>query len=617
MQKLLKASILAFYLSRTVAGQATPDQAPAFNGRRQTNVALFPFETVVLTEKAVENYPELQFANGTVASAACKILPSDSTWPSQSVWNVVNSLTGNALISTVPSAASCYNDWGVYDASQCTYVTNEWSNSDFHELDPTSIMSPFFEGNSCLPTDDPTATCALGGYPNYVINASSVLDIQVAVNLARNLNMRLVVKNTGHDFSGKSSGANSLSVWTHWLKEITYYPSFSGFGYSGPAFKVGTGIQGFEIYEAAYAQGLMVVGGEGVTVGFAGGYIQGGGHSPLSSLHGMAADQVLQYEVVTADGQFVTANANTNSDLFWALRGGGGSTFGVVTSVVVKAYKDVPVTTVNFSFSYGGSVTEAAFWQAIRAYMTTFPTMVDSGVYSYFKIFGNTFYMAPFFAPNLSVSRVNALLQPFYDELDALDIPYTPNVTTYSSFYPAWSDNFPQEAVGQTNLQTGSRLFPRSNFEDETTFNATVDAIQSVIEAGISLVAFNMAPTLAAGGNANNSVNPAWRTAVMHAIGGAGWATNATESEIQTVRNNFTYVQLQEWRDVTPGGGCYLGESDINEPDFQQAFYGSYYEQLYDLKQQYDPYNLFYAPTAVGSENWIYNNVTGTLCPSS
>lgn len=69
----------------------------------------------------------------------------------------------------------------------------------------------------------------------------------------------------------------------------------------------------------------MVVGGEGLTVGYSGGYLQGGGHSPLSSILGMGADHVLEYQVVTGDGRFVTASSSQNSDLFWALRGGGGS----------------------------------------------------------------------------------------------------------------------------------------------------------------------------------------------------------------------------------------------------------------------------------------------------
>jgi hypothetical protein len=61
---------------------------------------------------------------------------------------------------------------------------------------------------------------------------------------------------------------------------------------------------------------------------------------------------------------------------------------------------------------------------------------------------------------------------------------------------------------------------------------------------------------------------------------------------------------MVKWRAVSPGAGAYFSEADINEPNFQQAFYGSYYPQLYALKQQLDPYGLFYARTAVGSEDW-------------
>lgn len=67
----------------------------------------------------------------------------------------------------------------------------------------------------------------------------------------------------GHDFSGKSAGANSLSIWTHFFKDIEYIPKYGRNGYNGPAFKVGSGVQVFELYKAAADRGLMVVGGEG------------------------------------------------------------------------------------------------------------------------------------------------------------------------------------------------------------------------------------------------------------------------------------------------------------------------------------------------------------------
>lgn len=164
--------------------------------------------------------------------------------------------------------------------------------------DPASIMLPLYEGRTCMPPGfNYTDTCEIGGYPAYVVNVTNVAQIQLAVNFARNLNLRLVVKNTGHDFNGKAAGKGALSIWTHWLKDKAFYPQYKAAnGYVGPAIKIGSGVQVWEAYEYAKANGVTVIGGEAITVGMGGGYTAGGGHSPLSSLYGMAADQVLAME---------------------------------------------------------------------------------------------------------------------------------------------------------------------------------------------------------------------------------------------------------------------------------------------------------------------------------
>lgn len=97
----------------------------------------------------------------------------------------------------------------------------------------------------------------------------------------------------------------------------------------------------------------------------------------------MAADQVLAYEVVTADGRFITASNTVNADLFWALRGGGGSTFGVVTSVIAKAHPKIKVTKSVFSFQAAPD-DSVNFWKAVHAYLKRFPTFTNAGTYSYF-----------------------------------------------------------------------------------------------------------------------------------------------------------------------------------------------------------------------------------------
>lgn len=237
-------------------------------------------------------------------------------------------------------------------------------------------MSPFYEGSTCMPPSQgsETVNCTLGGYPYYIVNATTVAQIQLAVNMARNLDLRLVIKNTGHDFSGKSSGEGALSIWTHNMKTLEYQPQFEGSTYSGPAVKMGSGVQEYEAYTFANENGVTVVGGEGETVGIAGGYVQGGGHSPLSSVYGLATDSVLAYQVITADGQFVTASDDEHADLFWALRGGGGGTFGVVTSVTVKAWPKIGATVSLFTLSTGDSLSPETFWLAMRAFLSHFVT---------------------------------------------------------------------------------------------------------------------------------------------------------------------------------------------------------------------------------------------------
>jgi FAD/FMN-containing dehydrogenase len=114
------------------------------------------------------------------------------------------------------------------------------------------------------PTIYNSGTCTVGGYPAYVIKAKSVLDLQLGINFARNDGLRLIVKNTGHDFSGKSTGYGSLSLWTHGLKDIQFFDNYvDESGYSGPAIKAGAGVQAFELYKAANDHGVVVVAGEG------------------------------------------------------------------------------------------------------------------------------------------------------------------------------------------------------------------------------------------------------------------------------------------------------------------------------------------------------------------
>ncbi|KFY50051.1 hypothetical protein V496_09623 [Pseudogymnoascus sp. VKM F-4515 (FW-2607)] len=213
--------------------------------------------------------------------------------------------------------------------------------------------------------------------------------------------------------------------------------------------------------------------------------------------------------------------------------------------------------------------------------------------------------MLPFFAPNMTQSETAALLRPWFADLAGLGIEVDPVYFPADNFHDAWAAGFPLEVVGGSAAKTGGRLFPRRNWEDEDLLNATFDAIRYPIEQGGVFLGFNIAaPGISGLAVPDNAVNPAWREAVLHAIA-VMILPDPDPAAIAVLSERLTMDWLKRWRDVSPGAGAYMSEADVTEPDVQQSFYGdSKYPRLYALKKKIDPHGLFYAPTAVGSEDW-------------
>ncbi|KAK6592235.1 hypothetical protein QC760_008259 [Botrytis cinerea] len=616
--------------------------------------ALFSNEVVQLTDGVLENVAAainnesisslFAFDSDSTASKrsarACKLLPGDRLWPITLIWDIFDILLGGALIKSSPLAAVCYPEWPEYDAAKCASITADWYFSELHEADPTSIQLPLYQGRTCMPPGfNYTDTCEQGGYPSYVVNVTNVAQIQLAVNFARNLDLSIVIKNTGHDFNGKASGKGALTVWTHHLKNKAYLPNFvAANGYSGPAIKVGSGTLVYEAYEYAKSLGGTVIGGEAVTVGMGGGYIAGGGHSPLSSLYGMGSDQVLAMEVVLANGKFITCDSKTNSDVFWMLRGGGGSTIGVVTSLTVKLLPKLETTTVTFNFTVADTPGNDSFWAGVQAYIDNAETFVDAGTYGYYYLGASAFEigtdvggsdayyfrMESFVAPNMSVAETQALLKPWFDVLDSNNITYNPWYNHADNFHDAWVVSFPEEYVGTDIVKTASRLMPRSVFEDDDLRNQTFAAHKSAVEQGFFIAGFHISGTgIAVDPPTDSAVLPAWRETIMHTIVGGEWEATSTWAEIEVVVKAVTAF-MDTFRAIAPDSGSYMSEGDLIEPNQTQAFYGANYDRLYAMKQQYDPNGVFFALTAVGSVDWEiqttdpipYNwNTNGRRCP--
>eukprot|EP00930_Biecheleria_cincta_P046647 TRINITY_DN32193_c0_g1_i1.p1 TRINITY_DN32193_c0_g1~~TRINITY_DN32193_c0_g1_i1.p1 ORF type:complete len:1137 (+),score=170.12 TRINITY_DN32193_c0_g1_i1:49-3411(+) len=170
--------------------------------------------------------------------------------------------------------------------------------------------------------------------PSYSVQAQSVADVQKALAFSTIHDVPVSIKTTGHSFLGSSTFKDSLLIW------MKHFPKKSSAGIDAftdscgaihaSTIEVGGGEVWLDVYEAVGID-YDIVGGGSSSVSAAGGWLQGGGLSSLSRKYGMGIDNVLAFEVVLANGSLIVADNCTNPDLFWALRGGGGGTFGIVT----------------------------------------------------------------------------------------------------------------------------------------------------------------------------------------------------------------------------------------------------------------------------------------------
>lgn len=271
-----------------------------------------------------------------------------------------------------------------------------------------------------MPRDSP---CTVSALQRYAVNVSGVEDVQTTLRFAREHNVRLVIRNTGHDYLGKSTAPGGLALWMHHLKNTQYLPEYRSDSYSGPALRLGAGIQGFDGMAAAHTQNKVILAGNCESVGIAGGYSQGGGHGQLASRFGLAADQILEWEVVTAAGQHLFVSPEKYSDLFWALSGGGGGTFAVVMSVTVKAHPEISTASATLTFN-GACVSADTFWNVVRNFVVGITPMVDAGAVAIWSVIGKTFSLTPISWPGGTVDQLHSGLASTLALLNQSNIKY-------------------------------------------------------------------------------------------------------------------------------------------------------------------------------------------------
>jgi hypothetical protein len=427
-----------------------------------------------------------------------------------------------------------------------------------------------------------------------------------ALAFAKEHNVRFVIRNTGHDFQGRSTGAGALSVWTHYMKHIKVL-NWSDTYYNGKALEVGAGVQGFEVIEAAHAAGLAVVSGECSTVGLAGGYTQGGGHSALSTIFGLGADNTLSFDVVTPTGQLITASRTENQDLYWALSGGGSGNYGIVVSLTVRAHPDSMVSGAEFIISASGD----KLYDVVDAFHGALPKIIDSGVMVLY-FFGKGFLqLSAMTAYNKTRAEAEQILQPFVDSLDNIGIALTPNLTEYPNYRQHYDHYWGPLPVGKTqvgNTLFGGRLIPRSVLpEFSPTARKLIDLGVTFIGVGLNVSHFGL-------DNAN-AVLPQWRNSIVHAALTLPWSFQASFEAMVAQQDRITNEIQPVIEATTPGAGAYINEADFQQKDWQETFFGSNYPKLLKIKQKYDPDGILYDRIAVGSEKWTIHT-DGRMCPS-
>lgn len=239
----------------------------------------------------------------------CRCSPHEHCWPSLQEWRSLNhSIHGN-LVAVRPVAADCHEP--DFNKPGCDAVTASWKNSVWRAAQPGAVQWVNWEAwpehnESCYVHSSPDIPCGQCRISLYSVLAKSASHIQHAVRFAKRHSVRLAIKNSGHDFLGRSTAPESLQILTNGMKDIRFVDNFVPAGADrhkgeGPAVIIGAGVALKELYTAAAEQKRIVVAGSSYTVGVAGGYIQGGGHSPLGAWKGMASDNALEFHVVTAN----------------------------------------------------------------------------------------------------------------------------------------------------------------------------------------------------------------------------------------------------------------------------------------------------------------------------
>ena len=178
--------------------------------------ALFLLSPLLVIALKIENSEQ-----PSSIESKCRCLPNQPCWPSITVWQAFNKTVRGNLIATTPVARECHNPY--YNKVKCDEIQANYYNDEWRRSLPGTVLQTnweTFHGQGCLGFN-PSAPCNQGSVPLFTAKAMSIADTQETIRFASKQNIRLVIKNTGHDFLGRSTGPSSLSLWTTSMRNIS------------------------------------------------------------------------------------------------------------------------------------------------------------------------------------------------------------------------------------------------------------------------------------------------------------------------------------------------------------------------------------------------------------
>jgi FAD/FMN-containing dehydrogenase len=570
------------------------------------------------------------------APIQARVRPGDPDWPDAAAWDRLNQAVGGRLFAVQSPLAACRDS---SDSAACQAAFK-------------ALKNPYAVG------DDPalTQTCgwidAWTAQPSiYAVAAETAADVAAAVDFARDHHLRLVVRGGAHSYLGTSNAPDSLMIWTRRMRAITVHDGFVPQGCDAPpqpAVSVGAGAIWMHVYnEVTTRHGRYVQGGGCGTVGVAG-LVQGGGFGTHSKEFGTAAASLLEAEVVTADGAVRIANACTNADLFWALKGGGGGTFGVVTRLTLRTH-DLPARfgAVNATIRAGS---DAAFRRLVAAVIDVCAEhLVD-------RRWGELINLRPGHRldiwlnwQGLEQAEVEAIWDPFFRQVAAAPADYTfayPPRILSGPFRHRWDPSFyrlyapaairadDRPGAPSDNIFWAANLSEAGHFLygfeslwlpaallEPATRDRLVDALVAAgriwsVELHLQKGLAGAPPeTLAAVRDTpmNPAVLDAFALAIIAGEGPPAFPDlPGHQPDMVAARTGATAIRNAAaiLRRVAPGTGAYVAESSFFEADWQPSYWGPHYERLLTVKRRYDPDGVFFARHGVGSEGWSEDGFT-------